>query len=92
MAIAALAHQHDIAFTPHTWGDGIGLMANAQLHSATGGDFYLEYPYDPPMWTPARRDCVLAEPIAADRGWLTLPSVPGLGLILGEDRLAATRF
>ena len=92
MAIAALAHQHDIALTPHTWGDGIGLMANAQLHAATGGDVYLEYPYDPPTWTPARRDCVLAEPIAADRGWLTLPSAPGLGLILDEDRLAATRF
>ena len=92
IAIAALAHAHDVAFTPHTWGDGIGLMANAQLHAATGGDLYLEYPYDPPTWTPARRDFVLAEPIVAAGGWLSLPSAPGLGITLDTDRLAAIRL
>ena len=45
----------------HTWGNGIGLLANAHLFAGCEGGPWLEYPIDPPEWTPARR----VEPRAA---------------------------
>ncbi len=81
-------------FTPHTWGNGIGLLANAHLAAGSAADCpFLEFPYDPPCWTPERRDYVLAEPLAHDAdGHLTLSEIPGLGIVLDEDRLAATQI
>jgi L-alanine-DL-glutamate epimerase-like enolase superfamily enzyme len=91
--IAALARESGIEFTPHTWGNGIGLVANAHLYAGVGGSPWLEYPFDPPEWTPERRDFALAEPLRAEPGgWLELSERPGLGLALDEARLAATRF
>jgi L-alanine-DL-glutamate epimerase-like enolase superfamily enzyme len=78
-------------FTPHTWGNGIGLLANAHLTAGTVGAPFLEYPFDPPEWTPERRDFVLTEPITLDGdGWLTLADRPGLGCTLDEEVLATT--
>ena len=50
-------------FTPHTWTNGIGLLANLHLAAGVGGGPFLEFPYDPPGWTPERRDFMLAEPV-----------------------------
>ena len=78
-------------FTPHTWGNGIGLLANAHLTAGTVGAPFLEFPFDPPEWTTARRDFVLAETIEVDGdGWITLGERPGLGCTLDEVVLAAT--
>jgi L-alanine-DL-glutamate epimerase-like enolase superfamily enzyme len=89
--IARMAQHRGIDFTPHTWGNGIGLMANAQLTAGVGGGPYLEFPYDPPGWTLDRRDFPLTRPIRIDEdGLLTLPERPGLGIELDEERLAAT--
>lgn len=81
-------------FTPHTWGNGIGVLANLHLTAgAVGPDGcpYLEYPFDPPEWTPEARDYPLIAPILADAdGWLTLSESPGLGLELDEQRLKMT--
>jgi D-galactarolactone cycloisomerase len=75
-------------FTPHTWTNGIGLLANLQLTAGVGGGPYLEYPYDPPGWTPERRDFMLAEPVRVDAdGFLAIPQVPGLGFELADDLL-----
>ena len=91
--IAALAREHGIAFTPHTWGNGIGLVANAHLFAGVGGEPWLEYPFDPPGWTPERRDLGLREPLSLDaEAMLDLGEAPGLGLELDEERLAATRI
>lgn len=80
-------------FTPHTWGNGIGVLAN--LHLAAGvagveGSQWVEWPLDPPEWTTARRDYPLVRPLEADGGWCALPDEPGLGVVLDEERLAAT--
>jgi L-alanine-DL-glutamate epimerase-like enolase superfamily enzyme len=92
--LRALARDVEAAgciFTPHTWGNGIGLMANLQLTAGVADAPFIEYPFDPPEWTPARRDYVLAKPIEPDGdGWLTLPDAPGLGIELDEDALART--
>lgn len=76
-------------FTPHTWGNGIGLAVNMALTAGVGGGPYLEYPFDPPAWTPAARDFMLTQPIEPDAdGWLVCPEGPGLGLELDRPRLA----
>lgn len=76
-------------FTPHTWTNGIGLLANLHLCCGVGGGPYLEFPYDPPGWTPERRDFMLAEPLRIDSdGALPIPDAPGLGIELDEDAVA----
>jgi L-alanine-DL-glutamate epimerase-like enolase superfamily enzyme len=90
--VAAMAAAHGIAFSPHTWGNGIGLLANAQLACGAADPGFLEFPWDPPEWTPARRDYPLAAPVEVDSGGvLVLPDRPGLGIVLDEERLARTR-
>jgi D-galactarolactone cycloisomerase len=75
-------------FTPHTWTNGIGLLANLHLAAGVGGGPFLEYPYDPPGWTPERRDFMLAEPLHPDGdGFLAVPNRPGLGVELDEEAL-----
>jgi L-alanine-DL-glutamate epimerase-like enolase superfamily enzyme len=81
-------------FTPHTWGNGIGVLAN--LHLAAGvagadGSRWVEWPFDPPEWTLERRDYPLVQPLAADSGWVDLGEEPGLGVHLDEDALGVTR-
>jgi D-galactarolactone cycloisomerase len=71
-------------FTPHTWTNGIGLLANLHVVQAAGGGPYVEYPHDPPHWTPERRDFVLSEPVAAREGYLTVSERPGLGFELAD--------
>jgi L-alanine-DL-glutamate epimerase-like enolase superfamily enzyme len=80
-------------FTPHTWGNGIGVIAN--LHLAAGvagveGSRWVEWPFDPPEWTLARRDYPLAGPLVAHDGWVDLGEEAGLGVHLDEDTLART--
>jgi len=75
-------------FTPHTWTNGLGLLANLHVVAGVGGGPFLEYPYDPPGWTPERRDAFLAEPIRPGRdGVLRVPTRPGLGAILDEEAI-----
>jgi L-alanine-DL-glutamate epimerase-like enolase superfamily enzyme len=80
-------------FTPHTWGNGIGLLANMHLAAGTAGvdgSQWVEFPHDPPEWSLARRDYPLVTPVDADRGWVTLSDQPGLGINLDEAMLART--
>ncbi len=80
-------------YTPHTWTNGLGLLANFHVAAGVGGGPYLEYPYDPPGWTPQRRDFFLAEPltIGAD-GCLRLPQEPGLGAVIDTEAVARLRL
>ncbi len=78
--LALLRHR---AFTPHTWTNGIGLLANLHVVAGIGGGPYLEFPYDPPGWTPERRDFPLAEPVRIDdAGCVRVPDRPGIGAVL----------
>ena len=79
-------------FTPHTWTNGLGLLANLHVVAGVGGGPYLEFPYDPPGWTVARRDFFLAEPVSADAsGYLSVPDRPGLGAVIDEDAVRRWR-
>jgi L-alanine-DL-glutamate epimerase-like enolase superfamily enzyme len=76
-------------FTPHTWTNGLGLLANLHVAAGVGGGPYLEFPWDPPGWTETRRDFFLAEPLRIDQdGCLQVPEAPGLGAEIDEDAVA----
>jgi D-galactarolactone cycloisomerase len=84
--LAELALRRNRWFTPHTWTNGIGLLANLHVCAGVGGGPFLEFPYDPPGWTPARRDFMLAEPVSvALDGVVRVPDAPGLGVVLDEE-------
>jgi L-alanine-DL-glutamate epimerase-like enolase superfamily enzyme len=83
--LAELALARNRWFTPHTWTNGIGLLANLHVAAGVGGGPFLEFPYDPPGWTPERRDFMLAEPIRpGPDGILRVPTAPGLGIVVDE--------
>jgi D-galactarolactone cycloisomerase len=87
--LGELALRRNRWFTPHTWTNGIGLLANLHVCAGIGGGPFLEFPYDPPGWTPARRDFMLAAPLEIDgEGMLRVPDAPGLGIELDEDAIA----
>lgn len=87
--IAEVVFSRNRRFTPHTWSNGIGLLANLHVTAGVGGGPYLEYPYDPPTWTEERRDFMLTTPIrVGEDGMLAVPSRPGLGFDVDEERLA----
>lgn len=78
-------------FSPHTWSDGLGVIANLHVACGVGGGPYLELPHDPPGWTAERRDFMLRDPLRADAdGLLHVPDAPGLGVELDEDAIART--
>lgn len=88
--VAGMAEAAGIAFSPHTWTNGIGLRVNLQVMGAVPGNVWCEYPIDPPGWTPEVRDAMLTEPTTVDDdGFVTIPDTPGLGIELDEDAIAA---
>jgi L-alanine-DL-glutamate epimerase-like enolase superfamily enzyme len=84
--IAEVARIGNHWFTSHAWTNGLGLLASLHVTAGVGGGPYLEFPYDPPGWTPARRDFFLAEPVTIDQaGYLHVPANPGLGAVIDKD-------
>lgn len=89
--IAELALLKNRWFTPHTWTNGLGLLANLHVVAGVGGGPFVEFPWDPPGWTEPRRDFFLASPIRiTSDGYLNVPQTPGLGAQLAADAL--TRY
>lgn len=90
---AVLAEEHGIVFTPHTWTNGLGVIANTHLTAGIGAAPFIEFPYDPPEWSIERRDFFLETPVDVDaNGDLVLSEQPGFGVALDEARLQATRI
>jgi len=87
--IAAMVQAEGKVFTPHTWTNGVGLVANLHCAAASTGVPYVEFPYDPPNWTPEARDFIFAEPLRIDaEGYVHLPQGPGLGMNLDDEKLS----
>jgi L-alanine-DL-glutamate epimerase-like enolase superfamily enzyme len=86
--IAEVVRRKNRLFTPHTWSNGIGLLANLHVTAGVGGGPYIEFPIDPPTWTEQRRDFMLTEPVLIDPdGMLRVPERPGLGFTVDEEKL-----
>ncbi len=91
--IADLCYARNRWFTPHTWTNGLGLLANLHVCLGVGGGPYFEFPYDPPGWTPERRDFFLQEPIRiGDDGKLRISDRPGLGALIDQEAIARYRI
>jgi L-alanine-DL-glutamate epimerase-like enolase superfamily enzyme len=79
--IAGLVESRNKIFTPHTWSNGYGLVANLQVTAGVGGAPFIEFPYDPPTWSVDRRDFLMTKPITVDSGGLLhVPTGPGMGI------------
>ncbi len=90
--VAALAEGEGGSWSPHTWSNGYGLLANLHAALAFSTCPYLEVPFDPPAWSAERRDWLLPETmeIASD-GTISPPVGPGLGVIPDWDALEQYR-
>jgi L-alanine-DL-glutamate epimerase-like enolase superfamily enzyme len=89
--VGHMAADHNLVFTPHTWTNGMGVMANAQLVAGMADAPFLEFPYDPPEWGLDRRDYMLATPLdVGTDGYILLPDRPGMGYELAEEVLRKT--
>jgi D-galactarolactone cycloisomerase len=88
--VAAMAEAAHLEFVPHTWGNGIGLLANLHLAASVPNCPFLEFPHDPPSgFTLESRDQMLRQPLAIDsEGAVRVPDRPGFGFELDEERIA----
>ena len=90
--LAALADLAGRTWSPHTWSNGFGLLANLHAAIAFSTCPYVEVPYDPPVWGPDRRDWLLPTTIEiASDGTIAPPSGPGLGVEPDFDALEQYR-
>ncbi len=78
---------HDVHYSPHTWTNGIGLLINLHAFAAWEHRDYLEFPYEPPGWTPERRDGVIPPIEPNPDGTVDVPQEPGLGVHLDRWKL-----
>ncbi len=80
-------------WSPHTWSNGYGLLANLHAALAFSTCPYLEVPLDPPAWSAERRDWLLPVvlEVAAD-GTIAPPPGPGLGVVPDFDALERYRI
>ena len=87
--VAALAEANGLGFAPHTWNNGLNLLANLHVMAAAKSCRLCEFPYEPPGWTTEGREAILAETLEIDRdGFVRVPQRPGLGLVIDEDKLS----
>jgi len=79
--LAGLADLHNRWWSPHTWTNGIGLLFNLHAALALSACPYVEVPFDPPGWSPDRRDWLLPAPLfPGEDGLIRPPDGPGLGI------------
>ncbi len=77
-SIADQAEREGKSYTPHSWTNGLGLIANLHVAAATEAEWF-EYPYEPPF-VPEARDFFLEEPLVHEDGVVQPPEEPGLGV------------
>ena len=94
--VIQLCRERGLAYTPHTWTNGVGFAVNLQLMVASGfaETKELEYPLDPPGWIPEARDAMLERPFLHHKGTLEVPTGAGLGFAIDRNALRknAKRF
>jgi D-galactarolactone cycloisomerase len=90
--VAALAAEQGKTWSPHTWSNGYGLLANLHAALAFSTCPYIEVPFDPPAWPAERRDWLLPFTLEiAPDGTIGPPEGPGLGVVPDWDALERYR-
>lgn len=91
--VAALADSEGRTWSPHTWSNGYGLLANLHAALAFSTCPFLEVPFDPPAWSAERRDWLLPVTLQiAEDGTIRPPDGPGLGVVPDFDALNQYRI
>jgi D-galactarolactone cycloisomerase len=91
--IADSAASHGAMWSPHTWSNGYGLLANLHGALAFSSCPYLEVPFDPPAWSSEQRDWLLPVTLEiASDGTIGPPDDPGLGVVPDFDALERYRI
>jgi D-galactarolactone cycloisomerase len=93
--IIALAHAHGVQVNPHVWGSAIAQAASLQLiaavpaahHSVFASDPIFEYDRSSHPF----RQQLVRDPVQHVRGWLEVPSRPGLGVEVDREVIARYR-
>jgi L-alanine-DL-glutamate epimerase-like enolase superfamily enzyme len=81
--IGWMAHDHGLLLVPHGWNTAVGLAADLALVAAMPVARWVEY-----LTPSAYIDDILARPFGLDeQGHLPIPTGPGLGIELDEERL-----
>ena len=86
--ITALAAKHNVPVSFHTWGDGVALAASVHLSAALKDCIVMELDY---TYNPLREE-LLNEPFKVQKGLLTPPDKPGLGIELNAQALERFAF
>ncbi len=91
--VAELADREGRTWSPHTWSNSYGLVANLHAALAFSTCPYLEVPFDPPAWSAERRDWLLPVTLEiAEDGTIAPPEGPGLGVVPDFDALEQYRI
>ncbi len=87
--VSALAEAAHLRVVPHTWTNGVGLVANLHLAAAIPTCDWFEFPHDPGSgWTAEAGNRMLADPPSIDdEGYVSVPDRPGFGIELDEELL-----
>jgi D-galactarolactone cycloisomerase len=95
-AIALLCQLHNLRFSPHVWGSGVGLAAAVHLVAALPG-----YPHTDHVPAPCLieydvsdnplRDELLTKPLKPVNGRIAVPEGPGLGIELDPEAIKRFR-
>jgi L-alanine-DL-glutamate epimerase-like enolase superfamily enzyme len=92
-SLAAFAAESGSQWSPHTWSNGYGLLANLHAALALSACPYLEVPFDPPAWSAETRDWLLPVTVTiAGDGTIRPPDGPGLGVVPDFDALDRFRI
>lgn len=84
--VAAYAELHYKSFIPHTWSNGVSLLANLHLAGSVPNCHWFEYPIDPPAWTVEARDFMLRRPVQIDPdGTIRIPDRAGFGIDIDDE-------
>jgi L-alanine-DL-glutamate epimerase-like enolase superfamily enzyme len=91
--VSELADFYGVQVIPHVISNStrFPLCMAATLHAMTSVDNcpMVEYPYDPPILTPANHQAFVQERILVEAdGCVQVPNKPGLGITLRQERLA----
>ena len=86
--ITALAAEHKVPVSFHTWGDGVALAASVHLSAALQNCIVMELDY---TYNPLREE-LLREPFKVQNGYLIPPEKPGLGIELNPGALEQFAF
>jgi L-alanine-DL-glutamate epimerase-like enolase superfamily enzyme len=90
--IAEHARRLGRSWSPHTWSNGYGLVANLHAAVAFSEHPFVEVPFDPPAWSAERRDWMLPQVLEIDGdGTIAPPPGPGLGVDPDLDALERWR-